>query len=155
MLRLYEKAAIFQPELREDAPQLRFSSRSCRGPGGNRARDRGIAKAGAQTTRQLPKAVSRAIARRHCESASTRTISAEGSPRPRQIRTAPQRERFDAHDLRRGSRSHRRNRNTQFFFLDHTDLRRGSCADRRNRKKPSGFEPRPCESPQKEKVLSF
>ena len=42
------------------------------------------------------------IARRHSENASTRTISAEGSPRSRQIRTAPQRERFDTHDLRRG-----------------------------------------------------
>ena len=41
------------------------------------------------------------FARRHSESASTRTISAEGSPRSRQIRTAPQRERFDTHDLRR------------------------------------------------------
>ena len=42
------------------------------------------------------------FARRHSESASTRTISAEGSPSSRQILTAPQRERFDAHDLRRG-----------------------------------------------------
>ena len=42
------------------------------------------------------------FARRHSESASTSTISAEGSPRSRQIRTAPQRERFDTHDLRRG-----------------------------------------------------
>ena len=44
------------------------------------------------------------FARRHSESASTRTISAEGSPRSRQMRTAPQRERFDTHDLRRGVR---------------------------------------------------
>ena len=42
------------------------------------------------------------FARRHSESASTRTISAEGSPRSRQIRTAPQRERSDTHDPRRG-----------------------------------------------------
>ena len=40
--------------------------------------------------------------RRHSESASTRTIPAEGSSGSRQIRTAPQRERFDTHDLRRG-----------------------------------------------------
>ena len=46
ILRLYLKAAIFKPEL----PRTR----------GNRTRDRGIAKAGAQTTRQLPKAISRA-----------------------------------------------------------------------------------------------
>ena len=36
-------------------------SRSCRGPGGNRTRDRAIAKAGAQITRQLPKAILRGI----------------------------------------------------------------------------------------------
>ena len=42
------------------------------------------------------------FARRHSESALTRTISAAGLPQPRHIRTAPQRERFDGHDLRRG-----------------------------------------------------
>ena len=54
---------------------------------------------------QSPQRVRRArdtFARRHSESASTRTISAEGLPSSRQIRTAPQRERFDTHDLRRG-----------------------------------------------------
>ena len=132
VLRLYLKVAICQPELQEHAPRTTFALKSCDfqagAAGGNRTRDRGIAKAGAQTTRQLPKAVSRArkshgataralrrarspqrvhraqdrCARRHSESDPTRTISAEGSPRPRQIRTAPQRERFDAQDLRRG-----------------------------------------------------
>ena len=42
------------------------------------------------------------FARRRSESASTRAISAEGSPRARQVRTEPQRERFDTHDLRTG-----------------------------------------------------
>ena len=42
------------------------------------------------------------FARRHSESDPTRTIPAERSPRPRQIRTAPQRERSDTHDPRRG-----------------------------------------------------
>ena len=42
------------------------------------------------------------LARRHSESASTRTISAEGSPSARHIRAAPQRERVDTYDLRRG-----------------------------------------------------
>ena len=42
------------------------------------------------------------FARRHSKSVSTRTICAEGSPRPRHIRTAPQREHFDTHYLRRG-----------------------------------------------------
>ena len=77
-----------------------------REPGGNRTRDAAIPKAGAQTTRQLSNDHSRAakatkFARRHSESASTRTIATKGSPRSRQIRTAPQRERFDTHDLRR------------------------------------------------------
>ena len=86
VLRLYLKVAIFQPKLREHAPRTTSVLKSydfqpelqehaprttfvlkscdvqagCRGPGGNRTRDRRIAKAGAQTTRQLPKAVSRA-----------------------------------------------------------------------------------------------
>ena len=54
---------------------------------------------------QSPQMVRRAqdkFARRHSESASTRTISAEGSPSSRHIRTAPQRESFDTHNLRRG-----------------------------------------------------
>ena len=42
-----------------------------------------------------------ATALRHARSPAL-TISAEGSPRSRQVRTAPQRERFDAGDLRRG-----------------------------------------------------
>ena len=42
------------------------------------------------------------FARRHSESASTRTVPAEDSSGSRQVRTAPQRERFDTHDLRRG-----------------------------------------------------
>ena len=54
---------------------------------------------------QSPQRVRRAqdtFARRHSESASTRTVSAEGSPSSRQVRTAPQQERFDTHDLRKG-----------------------------------------------------
>ena len=42
------------------------------------------------------------FARRHSESAFTHRISAEGSPTARQIRTTPQREYFDTHNLRRG-----------------------------------------------------
>ena len=54
-----------------------------------------------------------ALARRHSESASPRTISAEGSPSSRQIRPAPQRERFDTQDLRRGARHHSRSVSTR------------------------------------------
>ena len=67
VLRLYLKVAIFQPELQEHAPRTTFVLKSCdfqagaaADQGRNRTRDRGIAKAGARTTRQLPKAVSRA-----------------------------------------------------------------------------------------------
>ena len=44
----------------------------------------------------------RKFARRHSESAPTRTIPAEGSSASFDIRTAPQRERADTHDPRRG-----------------------------------------------------
>ena len=114
VLRLYLKAAIFKPEL----PRTRGESNP-------RPWDCESRCANHETTSK-GRFASKNIARRHSESASTRTISAEGSPRLRQIRTAPKRERFDAHDLRRGSRAHRR-----------------------NRKKPSVFEPRPRESPQR------
>ena len=73
------------------------------------------------------------FARRHSESASTRTISAEGSPRSRQIRTAPQRERFDTHDLRRGSPRSRQIRTApQRERFDTHDLRRGFAALKTN-----------------------
>ena len=42
------------------------------------------------------------FARHHCESAPTRTISAEGSRAKLQSRTAPRRGRFDTRSLRRG-----------------------------------------------------
>ena len=164
----YLKVAIFQPELREHAPhttfvlkscdfpagaagarsayyvcteKLRFSSRSCRGPGKNRTRDRRIAKAGAQTTRQLPKVISRAK-KSHGATARAlrRTISAKGSLRLRRIRTAPQRERFDT-----------------------CDPRKGFIRECQKRKKLRVFAPRPRRSPQRvaraptktQKPLSF
>ena len=43
-----------------------------------------------------------AFARRHGKSSSTRRISAQGSPSSRQICTAPQRDHFHTHDLRKG-----------------------------------------------------
>ena len=163
VLRLYLKAAIFKPEL----PRTRGESNP-------RRRDCESRRANHETTSK-GRFASKNIARRHSESAWTRTISAEGSPRLRQIRTAPQRERFDAHDLRRWSRAHRRNRkkvlnfltsttrisaegcartaeivkSPQFLNLDHANLRRGSRAHAKNRKKSSVFEPRPRKSPQR------
>ena len=118
ILRLYLKVAIFQPEVQEHAPRTTFVLKSCdfqagaavdQGESNPRPRDCESRRANHETTSK-GRFASKKIARRHSESASTRTISAEGSPRLRHIRTAPQRERFDAHDLRRGSRAHRRNR---------------------------------------------
>ena len=171
ILRLYLKVAIFQPELQEHAPRttfvlkkLRFSSRSCRGPGGNRTRDRGIAKAGAQTTRQLPQAISRAtkshgataralrharspqrvrrdqeeFARRHSESASTRTIPAEGSSG--NVKNAKNNPQVLHRPRRSPQRVARAPTKTQkitldFLHLDHADPRRRSRGHRQKRKK--------------------
>ena len=129
ILRLYLKVAIFQPELQEHAPRvstekLRFFKPELprtRGESNPRPRDCESRRANHETTSKGHFAT-----RRHSESASTRTISAEGSPRLRRIRTAPQRERFDTHDLRRG------------FIRE--------C---QKRKKPRVFAPRPRRSPQR------
>ena len=75
---------------------MRFSSRSCRSTLDCESR-----RAHHETTSKS-RFASKKIARRHSESASTRTISAEGSSGSRQMRTAPQRERSDTHDPRRG-----------------------------------------------------
>ena len=105
VLRLYLKSAIFQPELQQpprttsvlkscDFPagaagarsahyvctsKLLFSSRSCRGPGGNRTRTAGLRK-----------------------QARTPQDNFQKPFRKQEYCTAPQRERFDTHDLRRG-----------------------------------------------------
>ena len=132
ILRLYLKVAIFLPELQEHAPRTTFVLKSCDFQAGAAADQGGIEPGTASRrahheTTSKSRFASKKIARRHSESASTRTISAEGSsapqrersdthdesastrkisaegsPRSRQIRTAPQRERFDTHDLRRG-----------------------------------------------------
>ena len=133
-LRLYLIVTIFQPELQEHAPRTTFVLKSCDFQAGAAADQGGIEPATAGLRKQARKPRDnfqrpfreQDIARRHSEGTSTRAISAEGSPRLRQIRTAPQRERFDARNLRRGSR-----------------------AQRRNRKKSPVFEPRPRESPQR------
>ena len=75
---------------------------SCREPGGDRTRDRGTPRAGAQTTRQLPKTSWQAakFPQRHSESDLTR--APQRVARTKRIRTAPQRERSDTHDHRTG-----------------------------------------------------
>ena len=109
-LRLYLKVAIFQPELQEHAP---------------RTTDCESRRASHETTSKGHFA-SNKFARRHSESASTRTIPAEGRARLAEIVKSP-----------------------QFLNLDRANLRRGSHAACRNRKKSSVFEPRPRESLQR------
>ena len=80
VLFLYLKVAIFQPELREHAPLTTFVLKSCDFQAGaaaelprtesRRANHEGTCKGHFASNK---------IARRHSESASTRTISAEGS----------------------------------------------------------------------------
>ena len=110
VLRLYLKVAIFQPELQEHAPRTTFVLKSCDFQAGAAA-DKGGIEPGTAGLRKQARAPrdnfqkpfrEQEIARRHSESASTRTISAEGSSGSRQMRTAPQRERSDTHDPRRG-----------------------------------------------------
>ena len=110
VLRLYLKVAIFQPELQEHAPRTTFVLKSfdfqagaarTRGESNPGPRDCESRRAHSETTSKS-RFASKKIARRHSESDPTRTIPAEGSSGSRQIRTAPQRERFDTHDLRRG-----------------------------------------------------
>ena len=114
VLRLYLKAAIFKPELPRS-----------RGESNPRPRDCESRRASHETTFKDHFA-SNKFARRHSESASTRTIPAEGRARLAEIVKSP-----------------------QFFDLDHANLRRRSRAACRNRKKPSVFEPQPRESPQR------
>ena len=148
VLLLYLKVAIFHPEqAQEHAPRTTFVLKSC------------DFKPELLRTR------------------------AESSPRPRDCerdnfqrplreqknRTAPQRERFDTHDLRRESRGRRKKKtqkHLEFLHLDHPDLRRGSRghikkhnknleflhldhAEKTRKKNPRIFAPRPRRSPQR------
>ena len=173
-IRLRFRVAIFRSEPLHILRLLCFSQ-SCHGSGGNRTRDRATAK---QTARQLAKAISRVkkkrhsataralrharsphrvrrdknqFARRHSESASTRTIPAEGTsahrkkpqvfaPRPRR---SPQ----------RVARA-RQNRKKPRVFAPRPRRSPKRVAGRQNSQKTSQvFVPRPRRSPQKK--LSF
>ena len=74
----------------EHAPRTAFVLKSCDfqsgagGPGRNRTRDRGFAKAGANFQTHFP---SDKFVRRHSESVSTRTISAEGRVRAEVVKS--------------------------------------------------------------------
>ena len=102
VLRLYLKVAIFQPELL--LKSCDFQAGAAAGQGGIEPGTAGLRKQARAHHEATSKSrfASKKIARRHSESASTRTISAEGSSGSRQMRTAPQRERSDTHDPRRG-----------------------------------------------------
>ena len=80
------------------------------------------------------------IARRHSESASTRTIAAEGSPRLKRIRTALPRERVDTHDPRRGFIRAPQKRKKPRVFVPRP---------RRSRQHLGFLPPRPRRSPQR------
>ena len=157
ILRLYLKVAIFQPELQEHAPRTTFVLKSCDFQAGAAADQGGIEPATAGLRKQARKPRDnfqrpfreQEFARRHSESASTRTISAEGSLRLRQIRTAPQRERVDTHDPRKGSRAACRNLKKSTVFESRPRESPQRVARGRNRKNSSVFEPRPRESPQR------
>ena len=86
----------FREQEKRAAPQReRFDTHDLR---------RGFAAVKTTSTRAIPadRRGQDRFARRHSESDATRTIPAEGSSGSRQIRTGPQRERSDTHDLRRG-----------------------------------------------------
>ena len=104
---MYLKVAIFKPELRGCAPRTTFVLKSCDFQAGAAADQGGIEPATAGLRKQARKP----------------RDNFQRPFREQEYCTAPQPERFDAHDLRRGSR-----------------------AASRNRKKSSVFEPRPRES---------
>ena len=120
------KVAIFQPELQEHAPRTTlYLKAAIFEPELPRTRDRGIA--GIRKTTSKGRFASKKIARRHSKSASTRAISADGSPRLRQIRAAPQRERFDARAISAEGRARAAEivKHPELFNLDRANLRRG------------------------------
>ena len=163
-LQLYLQVAILQPQLR---PRTTLALKSCdfcleklprtRRGSTPRPRDSESSRANHATTSKDHFA-SNKFARRRSESASTRTILAEGlasiirigktlsfctstTPIPAEgsswnvkIAKKPQVFDLDRTTLHRGSLAQIR-----FFDLDHANLRRGSRAHRRTRKKSSAF----------------
>ena len=149
VLRLYLKVAIFQPELQEHAPRTTFVLKSCNFQAGAAADQGGMEPATAGLRKQARKP----------------RDNFQRPSREQQNRTAPQRERFDTHDLRRGfaetkknshgatARALRHARSPQrvrpgmpktqkkrdFLHLDHADPRRGSRGHRKKRKKNLKF----------------
>ena len=150
-LRLYLKVTIFQPELQEHAPRTTFVLKSCDFQAGAAADQGGIEPATAGLRKQARK--------------PRDNFRFQRPFREQEYCTAPQREHFDTHNLRRGFAETKTNshgataegraqpaeivKSPQFLNLDHANLRRGSRAASRNRKKSSVFEPRPRESPQR------
>ena len=132
------KVAIFQPELR---PRTTFALKSCdfcleklprtRRGSTPRPRDSESSRANHATTSKDHLA-SNKFARRHSESASTRTILAEGCASIFRIEKPS----VFAHRPRVHPGMSKSQKNPSIFLdLDHTNLRRGSLAHRRNRKK--------------------
>ena len=86
ILRLFSKVAIFQPEVQEHAPRTTFVLKSCDFQAGAAADQGGIEPATAGLRKQARKP----------------RDNFQRPFREQQNRTAPQRDRFDTHDLRRG-----------------------------------------------------
>ena len=86
VLRLYLKVAIFQPELQEHAPRTTFVLKSCHFQAGAAA-DQGGIEPGTAGLRKQARTPRDNFQKPFCE---------------QENRTAPQRERSDTHDLRRG-----------------------------------------------------
>ena len=152
---------IFQPELQEHAPRTTFLLKSC------------------DFKPELPRIRGESNPRpRDCESRRTNhetTSKGHFASRLRRIRTAPQRERFDTRDLRRGSRGHRKKtQNTSRFCTSTTPIpaegssgnvknaktsrfctsttpisAEGCAAPTKTQTKPRVFAPQPRRSPQR------
>ena len=99
------EGSLFSLEIRTAPQRERFDTHDpCRGFDASFQTSHG-ATTGAIRHARSPQRVRREFsnfARCHNGSDSTRTIPAEGSTRVFKLRTAPQRERFDTHDPRRG-----------------------------------------------------
>ena len=106
-------------------------SRSCRGPGGNRTRDRAL-RNHARKLRDNFHTRGEKKERRHSESASTRTTSAEARTIPAEGSSA-HRKNAKHLDHAEGREGRSEIKKLEFLYLDHTDPRRGSRGQIRTR----------------------
>ena len=133
ILRLYLKVAIVQPELQEHAPRTTFVLRSCDFQAGAAADQRGIEPATAD-----------------CESRRKPRDNFQRPSHEQQNRTAPQRKRFDTHDLRRGFAETKKNSHgASARALRHAQSPQRVHPGMSKTQEPRLFAPRPRRSPQR------